>query len=307
MKTSHKKIISYAVVAVLVVLASYYIFKNIEVFKQLKLVAPELFIVMIGVFVLEYVLIGVMTIELLRPFGVRMRLWEAFGISVMTGFYNLITPFRGGMIARGAYLKKKHNFPYTDFLATLGASFVLIFLVSGLMGLFASWMIWQSTGVLNWIMIAIFGIITVGFLGVIIVAPKLPETKWSFANKVVRVVNGWHLIRGNLRVVLVILVLSVVQLLILAALLKLQFLVFGIEVSYAACLLLVSVGILGLIISITPAGLGISEAILVFSAATIGISPAQSLSVALLGRAVSVVVLFVLGPLFSYYLVKKKL
>jgi uncharacterized membrane protein YbhN (UPF0104 family) len=102
------------------------------------------------------------------------------------------------------------------------------------------------------------------------------------------------------------LVLAVVQLFILAGMLKLQFLVFGITVSYYSCLLLVSIGIFGLIIAVTPAGLGISEAILVFSAATIGITPTESLSVALLGRAVSFVVLFVLGPIFSYLLVKNK-
>ncbi|MFH1801924.1 MAG: hypothetical protein ABH864_00565 [archaeon] len=48
----------------------------------------------------------------------------------------------------------------------------------------------------------------------------------------------------------------------------------------------------------------VQEAIVVFSASTIGISTAESLSAALLGRAVSLVVLFVLGPIFSYVLLR---
>ncbi|MFH1289831.1 MAG: hypothetical protein ABIH92_00305, partial [Nanoarchaeota archaeon] len=59
-----------------------------------------------------------------------------------------------------------------------------------------------------------------------------------------------------------------------------------------------------LVIGLTPGNLGVQEAIIVFSAATIGITPAESLSAALLGRAVSLVVLFVLGPIFSYMLVR---
>ncbi|MBU0977334.1 MAG: hypothetical protein KKD18_02880 [Nanoarchaeota archaeon] len=48
-----------------------------------------------------------------------------------------------------------------------------------------------------------------------------------------------------------------------------------------------------------------TRAIVVFSASTIGISTAESLSAALLGRAVSLVVLFVLGPIFSYVLLRR--
>jgi uncharacterized protein (TIRG00374 family) len=88
--------------------------------------------------------------------------------------------------------------------------------------------------------------------------------------------------------------------------LMLQFKVFGMELSFAKAAYLTAIGGLSLLIQLTPAGLGINEAITVFSASTIGITPAQSLSVAILGRLISVVVLFTLGPLFSYLLMKKK-
>ena len=41
-----------------------------------------------------------------------------------------------------------------------------------------------------------------------------------------------------------------------------------------------------------------------FSATTIGITPAQTLTAAILGRLVSFLVLFSLGPIFTHYLVK---
>ena len=86
--------------------------------------------------------------------------------------------------------------------------------------------------------------------------------------------------------------------------LYLQFRVFGFDIDFIKCLFLASLGSLSILISITPAGLGINEAVIVFSALTIGITPAQSLLVALLGRVISFLVLFILGPIFSALLIK---
>ena len=119
-------------------------------------------------------------------------------------------------------------------------------------------------------------------------------------------INGWHLIKNNKRLLFFIIVLSSLQILISAWMLQLQFHVFGIGISFMKVLFLTSISSLGIIIGITPAGLGIQEAITVFSALTLGISPVQSLSVALLGRAISFVVLFILGPICSWWLLKKK-
>jgi uncharacterized protein (TIRG00374 family) len=119
------------------------------------------------------------------------------------------------------------------------------------------------------------------------------------------VINGWHLIKHNKKVIAVTTAITFVQIILSTFMLYLQFLTFGIEVSFASALFLSAIGNLSILIGITPGNIGISEAITVFSAATIGITPAQSLSTALLGRAVSLVVLFVLGPIFSYVLMGK--
>jgi len=44
----------------------------------------------------------------------------------------------------------------------------------------------------------------------------------------------------------------------------------------------------------------------VFSGLVIGITPAQSLSVAILGRIVGIITIFTLGPIYSYILLKHK-
>ena len=143
-------------------------------------------------------------------------------------------------------------------------------------------------------------------LGIIFFSPSLNETKYSLINRVIRVVNGWNLIKKNKKTIFLVTLLSLSQLLLSALMLYLQFKVFGIQISYTSSLFLASLGSLAIIIAITPAGLGIQEAITVFSALTLGISPAESLAAVLIGRVISMLVLFILGPIFSVILIKKK-
>ena len=125
-------------------------------------------------------------------------------------------------------------------------------------------------------------------------------------NKISRIMNGWHLIKNNKKIIFSIIIFSLLQLLISSYMLYLQFKVFGIDIPFISAVFITSITSLSILISITPANLGIQEAITVFSALTLGISPAQSLSAALLGRVIQMIVLFVLGPIFSYVLFKRK-
>jgi len=251
-------------------------------------------------------MIGTVNKDLLMSLGVKISHFEAFALSFITGFYNLVTPFRGGAAVRAVYLKKKHNFPYVNFLASLSAIYVLVFFVAALLGIISIALIYLQTGVFSWILFVIFDVVFLGMLGIIFVSPKFKERKNAkWLNRFIKVVNGWHTIKNNRKVVLATTLVTIVQFLLGSLMLWLQFKVFGIEVSFAAAVFLNSVASLSLLVGLTPGNLGVQEAIIVFSAATIGITPAESLSAALLGRAVSLVVLFVLGPIFSYVLMRK--
>ena len=381
-----KTIISALVLILLVAWLGYYGYSHRTDFAGLSVANPWLLVALIVGVLVTYSFIACLNNTLLRALKVIMPIWESFALAIITGFYNLITPFRGGMAARAVYLKKKYDFAYVHFLATLSAVYVLIFLVGSALGIVSTLWIYFTTGVFSWILFVIFDVVFIGMLGIIFVSPKFKERgrkgknsfndtarsarslsqksrselrggelnsgkvsklrkgdegelgdsdglggmkdglsdsdglgkkgyrddgndsglssfdKWL--NRFIKVVNGWHLIKKNGRVIAVTLVITLIQVLISSLMLWLQFRVFGIDVGFASCIFLSAIGSLGLLISITPGSLGINEAIIVFSAMTIGITPAESLSAALLGRAVSLVVLFVLGPIFSYTLVK---
>ncbi|MCP4653773.1 MAG: flippase-like domain-containing protein [Candidatus Omnitrophica bacterium] len=304
MKLKTKTIISAVTLLTLVALFIYYLKTNISDFKQLTLVSPYLLIVLIIIFVSRYFIISQISIILLKQLSTRLFYKEAYALSVITGFYNLITPFLGGIAARAVYLKKKHKFPYVNFLATLSASYILLFLFASFMGVISTLLIYLSTETFPLIIFLIFNGIFLVLLFTVILSPKLKERKNKWLNRFIEVINGWHLIKDNKKVVLSVAALLLVQLLLSSLMLFLQFKIFGIDIGFTKVIFLISIGTIGMILTITPANLGIDEAIIVFSASTIGITPAQALAVALLGRAISLVVLFILGPIFSYTLIK---
>ena len=210
------------------------------------------------------------------------------------------------MAVRAVYLKKKHKFAYVDFLATLSASYILIFLVASFMGLISTILIYLQTKTYNIILSVIFGGVFLVMLFIIIVSPKFTESKDNkWLNRFIKVINGWNLIKDNKKVVFSVALFSLIQILFGSLMIYLEFKVFGLDVGFIQSLFLTSISSLGILLAITPGNLGINEAIIVFSAATIGITPIESLSAALLGRAVSLVVLFILGLIFSYTLIKK--
>ena len=99
---------------------------------------------------------------------------------------------------------------------------------------------------------------------------------------------------------------SILALIINAFTFIIAFDIFGFEISFIEALFLGAILNFGLLISITPAGFGITESLTIFSALTIGITPVQSLSVAVIRRITRMLILFILGPIFSYLLIKRK-
>ncbi len=306
MKTQIKTSLSIGILISIVTLFIYYIIKHISDFKQLSLVNPFYLVILLALFIFTYFLISLVTKNLLKPLGVRLKNFEAFALSIVTGFYNLITPFRGGMATRAIYLKKKHDFSYTEFLSSLAGMYVIAFLIASFLGLLSTYLIYLTEDIFSPILFMIFLGIFLPLLLIVIFSPKLPETKNNFINRFIKVINGWHTIKNNKRIIFIISSLTLIQLLIGSLMIYLQFQVFGIEINFIKCIFLTSIGSLSLLIAITPANLGVGEAVTVFSALTIGITATQSLSVVLLGRAIQFLVLFILGPIFSYILLNNK-
>jgi uncharacterized protein (TIRG00374 family) len=303
MKT--KKLISILILTITLALAIYFIITNISSFKQLQITNPELILLRTLLALITLLILGLINKSLLKPLKVNISLKESTQISIVNSFYNLITPFRGGIATRAYYLKKKYNLQYTKFLGLVATSTLLVVLISSIMGLIATLLIYKTENIFNPIIPIIFIITLITTLTIAIIAPTIKETKYKIINNFIRIINSFSQINKN-KFFLIAAILTLIQLLIAAYATQLTFGVFGIQISFIKTLFLSSIGGVSLIISLTPANLGISEAITVFSAQTIGISPVHSLSAAILGRLIQFIILFTLGPIASYKLMKNE-
>ena len=305
MNSKNKKLLSVAIIAILLIWLFYYIKTHFADFRQLSLVNPIYIVYFITINLIFSFTNGLVIKYLVEPFKIKLLFKEWFGLSVITTFYNAITPFRGGAIARAVYLKKKHDFSYANFLATLSGIYVINLLAASLLGLLSLILIYIKYKISSTIVLLIFLAFFLPTLFIVLFSPVMPEGKNFFANKLAKVINGWHLIRKNKKITLMISSTIAAQLLLGVLGTILAYGIFGVELGFAKSLFLVSISYLSIVISITPGALGISEAVQVFSAMVVGIMPAQSIAVAILGRAVSTLVLLALGPVFSYVLLKR--
>lgn len=303
MKT--KKTLSIIILLVILGLFANYIYHHASDFKQISLINPLWLIPLIALFLINYYFIGLQTKVLLEPLEVKLKNTEAYMLAIVTGFYNIITPAHGGMGVRAVYLKKKHNFTYTNFLSSLAGMYVITFFIASLSGLISLFYLYEAYGVFNWIILAVFLGLFLPLTLIIVFSPEFKEVKNNFINRFIRVANGWNIIRKNKKVVYTCLSVTILSLIIGSIVAMMSYYIFGINVSFMQALFLASIGSISILISITPGNLGVGEAIAVFSALILGITPVQSLSVAILGRIVQMITMFILGPIFSYFLMKK--
>jgi len=304
MKPKAKKILQYGIVLVILAFAVFYIVKNIDDFKQISLINPLWLIPLIFLFLLNYYFIGLQTKVLLEPLGLKLKNFEAYMLSVVTGFYNLITPAHGGMVVRAVYLNKKHNFSYTNFFSSLAGMYVITFFIGSLFGLISMYFIKRIYGFFNLIIFFIFLGLFIPLLVILAFSPEFKETKYDFINKFIKVINGWNLIRKNKKILLTCVLVTSYSLLAGTFFAIFSYYIFGINLSFIQALFLSSINSISILFLLTPGNLGVQEVINVFSASVLGITPVQSIPVALLGRFVQFIGLFILGPVFSYNLLK---
>jgi len=301
-----KKIFQILVLVILVIWFCFYVYQHIDEFRQLKIVNAIYFAPLCILFILFLITNGLVLKYLLEPFDIKLKPKEWFGLSIITTMGNYLTPFRGGAVARAIYLKKVHQFSYSYFLSTLAGIYIIVFLVNSFVGIFTLVFLRHFLGVFNILIFTIFLDLFLFLLGIVFFSPKVKETKYSFINKFINVINSWHLIKSNKKALTVTALISVINVAIMVLMMFLGFRVFGVSISLLSALFLSIVSALSLFISVTPGALGIREAIVAFAAAVINIPVSQALTVSILNRIVGLVIIFILGPIFSYILMNQK-
>lgn len=232
---------------------------------------------------------------IVEPFNKKLKYSESVYVSVLSSIGNFFAPAGGGLGYRAVYLKSKHKLSYADYISTLSGNYIVIFLVTSFFGLVSLLSIGPEDKTSRFIIISL---VLLGFFIGSIITMLLPPLKDKTIDKIKqpkikksikllnRVANGWDIIKKDKGLIVR---LTVVTLLSFFTSCIINYLIAGalnISLSISGILLMTSLGSLSFVINITPANLGVKEAIYAFSATAIGITAPQALAIALIDRGV---------------------
>ncbi len=241
---------------------------------------------------------GVLNNICFRLYGVNLKFKEWFGLSVLNSFLNIVTPFRGGAIATGVYLKKKHNFSYGQFFAVMVASTLLIILVNLILALA---LLLMKPPMLSpeFNRIGLYFVSLSVAVGLIVAtwAPVTPPSKNKILQLIHEVFAAWRLIRNHPKDLCILTSVCFAMVFTMAAIAYLTIASIGVDIDYSAALAMGVFSNLSSVVSITPSNLGIKEAFASFGAAGYGIKVVSVVAASLIER----VLLLIASSLTSLY------
>jgi uncharacterized membrane protein YbhN (UPF0104 family) len=293
-----------ALVVVIAAIAVYLLTAPPELVAALKHVTLTAALVLLVLRLLFLATNGLFLREFASRFGVQLRPKEWMGLSVVTTMGNYITPFSGGMVARAAYLKRRHAFPYAQFATLLASNYLVNFWVVGVVGVFTLLTFGETIG-LYWQVFAFFATVVISISALVI----FPSFRLPWRNRVTQVMNtslrGWGIVKSDPSLMARLVSYALFNILLTAFSFWVAYDALGSRVSFRAALLIGLLTSFSLLIKVTPGNLGIQETAISLSSGLLGIGIGQGLLVALLIRAATLLLLFTLGPIFSFLLTRE--
>ena len=270
-------------------------------FREITILNAVILVLLRGIFLLVN---GLLLKDFASHFLVVLNPNEWIGLSFVTALGNYISPFSGGMIARASYLKSKHGLSITKFAVLLSSNYLINFFGVAIAGLVGSLFIIAGSAKLPWQIPALFGFVAGGVLLLIVFPlPVISSNRWIL-RKINEALEGWTLIKNDWSFVLRLLAYTFLNILINCLSFYVAFQSIGVDIPYSYALLISLIAVFSLLINITPANLGVQEAVVGMASVALHQSTGDGLVVALIIRAATMVLVFSFGPIFTYILSK---
>lgn len=235
---------------------------------------------------------------------VHLKHYEWIGLSFVTPLGNYIAPFSGGMLFRAGYLKLKHNLSLTKFTILLAANYLLAFWCVAITGPISSYYLITQSAYIPWQVPFFFGCIALSLM--ILKSLPLPgfSSRYWVIKKIGEGTDGLKVL-GQDKILFIRIVLYIFLNVIANGLsFYVAFRSIGFDIFFSQALIISLIAVFSLLINITPANLGIQEAVISFASSTLKVGVGEGLVVALITRAATMILVFTLGPYFFYSLSK---
>ena len=293
-------------VFIILVLIFIYIFikKNLAHIKDTLNLSFTNFLILSILTIITITLNGNKIEILTRYYKIRLKFKEWFGLSVITTMGNYLAPLGLGMSLRAFYLKRKYHFPYTLFVTTLATSYLTSFLLYGLIGLIILTYIYIKYNFFNIIVSLLFlGIFLVNLM-IIVFSPKIKLNKIKFFNKFIILINNWNKMKKDFKLLLKLTLNDLILLMIYSFRIFFIFIIISNKIPFIFAILIALIVVSSSVIGITPASIGVKEALIAYSTFVIGKTLNLGILVSIIDRGVSILYVFILGAIFSYILLR---
>lgn len=241
----------------------------------------------------------------IEPHGVKVTRAELFGLASITRFINQFAPAYAGASARGVYFKKKYNVSYTKFSSSFVVTNILQLIVSGILAvvLYAAVHDFQLD-VSQLLLVSLIVVVLITTLIVPMgVASRILKSLYSrFAFKILERLSVFPTefakVRSHPGVLFRTVIWILIMMLASGSLLYFIYEAIGSPISFVSALFIGALGAWGLVLSITPGGLGVQEGVMALAASIIGVDVPTTVVAALLLR---VIMTLATGLLALYY------
>jgi uncharacterized membrane protein YbhN (UPF0104 family) len=293
------------VTALAVVAMGAYAWHNRDIFSELVHIRPDYILWLVVLWVPYEAIPGLRIRAFLAWDRIRLSPSEWFGLSVISDMANWLLPFQGGAVPSAMYLKRRYGVAYLKYVSIMVGSYLLFFVSTSTLGLIVSGLVYLKRGGLPVALPLFFAVVLVGTTMVLILSPTIPTTGIRLVDYAGVVLESWKEMKNDRQLVWTIAGQFVLGSVVTGLTLYISYRALSLQMDLLSALLLSIVAVYAIFVKLTPANLGIREALVAFASEMIGSGFDEGLLAALLFRAVNLGMVMVFGPLFTYVLTRR--
>jgi len=291
-----------AVIYIMLAAAAYWYFKtHREDFSRMLSLKPAHLVGLLALNFISRIFLGARMKYLIEPFGTGLSLAEGTGVSLMQGYGNTVA-VKGGTVGIAYYLYRTKGLGIDRFLAVTGGGFVITAATLSVFGLVGYGLISMGGRYAGPAIPLIFSIILAGGIGALLF-PKLHVKTGKTGRFLLRVMEGWNVIKSNRSNILKLVAVEFMVLVTFAARYWVAFDAFGQPIGLIGGFLLAPPAYLTTMVSVTPVGVGIREPLLAYMSGILGYAVTGGLGAAVLDSLALMAVSLVGGPVAALALV----
>jgi uncharacterized protein (TIRG00374 family) len=245
-----------------------------------------------------------------KIFNIKLAFKHWFGLTMTNTFYNYFMPMRGGLAARAFFMKKHHDFSYSEYSSMLIGSTLVNFLICAIVACLFSFLlineIKESTLFIEYSLL-VFGF-TLCLILFSVLSNKLTSIfKWKFVQKILNSFNA-SIKRyvTNKYAFFLLLALNFTFIFLMSIRLYYVFQILDVQIGFLTILVIRSLVVFSMVISLTPGNFGISEGIIAFLALQSGVDDLDTaILVATIDRFFSIIVNVIFGVFYHFKLLRE--